>query len=456
MIKKRGILLIIILFSLFSSNVFALDPEGKPSSFSNPYGIYIWQDIDDYEWHIWTTYAPRNFSDNYKGTVITPIDGVVTQASYYSSDWPGETITWDANRITVDEMRVNGRGGIDGVDFKTTASKVKFDVKFTGTISPSNIFIGSAKQNPSSLSFSLISRSERSITNLNTHSLKFDGLNDYLEIPHSDAYLLNEGTIEFWFKANDVTTTQGIFSKDSNGYDTGGHLSISIDGATSKLRVRLQSVKASYNLFSDKPISANTWYHVAFTFGRDGMKLYINGEAPLTNTYTGGLGTTSGGKGNFEPIAIGAATWRSDDLVATPIKAPFNGLIDEVRIWNFAKSINEILRDKDTHLTGSENGLVGYLRFNDGSGQIARDRIKANNGILGSSSGIDSNDPSWSTSVPFVVSVVPKQTFSVLKTLTPPIIDGNISEFAQANSIQLTNSRGTTGTYKLLWDDTAL
>lgn len=47
--------------------------------------------------------------------------------------------------------------------------------------------------------------------------------------------------------------------------------------------------------------------------------------------------------------------------------------------------------------------------------------------------------------------------YIVLKTDTPPVIDGNISEFDQANTISITqSSTGTQGTYKLLWDDNAL
>ena len=172
-------------------------------------------------------------------------------------------------------------------------------------------------------------------------ALQFDGINDYVEIPHTNKFLINDGgTVAFWFKANTVTKRQGLWSKDSSGFDTGGHLSISIE-TDFTIRARLQSSAASFTIFS-APVTANRWYHVAFTFGSGGMKLYIDGEAPSTNSYTGGFATTSGGSGNFEPIAIGTGTWVSDNFIATPINVPFQGIIDDVRIYNKSLTSSEI------------------------------------------------------------------------------------------------------------------
>jgi hypothetical protein len=46
--------------------------------------------------------------------------------------------------------------------------------------------------------------------------------------------------------------------------------------------------------------------------------------------------------------------------------------------------------------------------------------------------------------------------YKIIKTNTPPTIDGNITEFPNANMIKLSNSRGISGTYRLLWDEQAL
>ncbi len=173
------------------------------------------------------------------------------------------------------------------------------------------------------------------------NAVYFDGVDDYVEIPHSADYLLDEGTVTLWVNIDTFGAEQGLFSKDSTGLDTGGHLTLTVE-PTGEIRARLQSTTTSYFAFS-APLSTATWYHVAFSWGPDGMALYIDGGAPVTDPYTGGTGTTSGGAGNFEPIALGASTIQSGDLVATPLESYFAGYLDDVRIYDGALSQAEII-----------------------------------------------------------------------------------------------------------------
>jgi hypothetical protein len=89
-------------------------------------------------------------------------------------------------------------------------------------------------------------------------------------------------------------------------------------------------------------MGTGTWFHVTFSWGPGGMALYINGGVPVTDPYTGGTGTTSGGAGNFEPIALGASTIVSDDLLITPLESYFGGYLDDVRIYDGALSPSQI------------------------------------------------------------------------------------------------------------------
>ena len=169
----------------------------------------------------------------------------------------------------------------------------------------------------------------------------FDGLDDYVEIPHSADYLLDEGTVTLWARIDALGVEESLFSKDSTGLDTGGHLTVSVLPG-GEVQVRLQSTTLSY-LVTSAPISAATWFHVAFSWGPDGMALSIDGGVPVTDPYTGGTGTTSGGAGNFEPIALGAGTRQSGDLVVTPTDLHFKGYLDDVRIYDGALSQSEII-----------------------------------------------------------------------------------------------------------------
>ena len=69
----------------------------------------------------------------------------------------------------------------------------------------------------------------------------FDGLDDYVEISHSNDDLLDNGTLTLWFQAEDLDGRQALFSKDSTGFDTGGHLTVGLEG--DRILVRLQSTK---------------------------------------------------------------------------------------------------------------------------------------------------------------------------------------------------------------------
>ncbi len=170
------------------------------------------------------------------------------------------------------------------------------------------------------------------ITGIIGGGLDFVGSNDYIAIAHSDDFLIDNGTISLWFNASNVSSRGELFSKDSQYADTGGHLTIYVE--SSRVKARMQDTSDGYSVSSGNALQANIWYHLAFSWGSDGMKLYLDGLEVDTDPYTGGLGTTSGGIGNYEPLALGACTWISGDLVITPLTYYFDGALDNVHIYN--------------------------------------------------------------------------------------------------------------------------
>jgi len=61
----------------------------------------------------------------------------------------------------------------------------------------------------------------------------------------------------------------------------------------------------------------------------------------------------------------------------------FDGKIDEVRVWNYARSEGEIQADMHRRLNGDEPGLVGYWRFDEGTGSTTSDSTaNGNDGTL--------------------------------------------------------------------------
>ncbi len=168
------------------------------------------------------------------------------------------------------------------------------------------------------------------------YAVGYDGTDDHIEIPHSSEYLLlSDGSVQAWFNADTTGTTQGIFSKDSTNYDTGGHFTLRLIG--DDIELRIQSTSQSYYVQYPNSVSSGSWYHVVVTFGSGGLHLYVNGQLRDSDAYTGGL------LGNTEPIAIGANAWQSGDNTLSGLNQHFDGRIDAVAIYDQALTASEVL-----------------------------------------------------------------------------------------------------------------
>lgn len=101
-------------------------------------------------------------------------------------------------------------------------------------------------------------------------------------------------------------------------------------------------------------IPTNTWTHIAYTFKANSpnpIVTYVNGQPKFTSTtqINEGIRTSTSG------LYIGRASW----IAAMNTK----GSIGEVRIWNKARSAQEIAATWRTRLLGNEPGLVVYYPF---------------------------------------------------------------------------------------------
>lgn len=163
-----------------------------------------------------------------------------------------------------------------------------------------------------------------------------DGVDDFVEIPADDDFKLDSGTISIRFNADSLNGLSTLFSRDSSGFDTGGHVFswIANDGS---VHVRLQSDTGNHFLSTDPgTVSAGEWNHVAFSFGADGAQLYVNGQLEATNPFTGGIAA------NDEPWTLGASQMMSGDGVADNLRDFFDGRIDEFAVFDTQVSAHEI------------------------------------------------------------------------------------------------------------------
>jgi len=222
---------------------------------------------------------------------------------------------------------------------------------------------------------------------LSGSALEFDGVDDYVDLGDIFNDVELPVTISAWiFKRGD--SGHRIFQSDNTSDTKSGFwFWVYLDGT-------LQAVYgANTGLYgdsrrskvSDTLVANDVWTHVAAVIrGPEDMDLYING-ADAGGEYEGTGGDMVHVTG--ANASIGWSIWGP---------AYYDGMIDEVRVWNVALTKEEILAGMHERLAGTEPGLIGYWNFDEGQGQVAGDSSGyGNNGILGSTPDIDNSDPSW-------------------------------------------------------------
>ena len=208
-------------------------------------------------------------------------------------------------------------------------------------------------------------------------ALSFDGTDDYVDLGNkSELKITGNQTIEIWLKPMSFAKRQSIFCKAYNGE---GAITLEVDGKLSYYYGTGGDNPSGTNINPDTfqgilssfGLVRNEWSHIAIVrdFTRRKLSWYIDGTAageeiiPTTKTAaTAGTENVFLGKGYADN---------------------FNGSIDEVRVWNRARSADEIKEDRHHRLVGREPGLVGYWRFDENTGTTVYDQTdSANNGTI--------------------------------------------------------------------------
>jgi hypothetical protein len=180
--------------------------------------------------------------------------------------------------------------------------------------------------------------------------LNFDGANDWVDIGTTTPALPQGNapwTAEAWVK----TTQTSIGNIISWGNRT----------SNNRVGVAVRSNGAAFiGEFNDLTpgngalINDGQWHHVAVVCNgttSNNIQIYVDGQ--LKSTGLGSLNVSG------QNLRIGRISSPSDAEY-------FNGSMDEVRIWNTARTAQEIMDGKDCELVGNEAGLIAYYDFSNG------------------------------------------------------------------------------------------
>ena len=165
-------------------------------------------------------------------------------------------------------------------------------------------------------------------------AFRFDGVDDHVEVP-DDPTLDIPGplTVAAWINSDVIGATQYIVIKDSEtdlGKFHNYQLSLIHDG-TIWFIVGDGTTPGFYDLRSTTALTAGTWYHVAAAYDGTNLIIYINGEQDaIRNIGSKTLFTNAG------PLRIGRIKESGRYFY------PFDGLIDEVRVYSSALSESDI------------------------------------------------------------------------------------------------------------------
>jgi PKD repeat protein len=201
-------------------------------------------------------------------------------------------------------------------------------------------------------------------------SLTFDGSNSFVDVPASASLNVTGAfTLEAWIHPlgwGEASVGFGRIVNKNNlllFLESGGMLVVDIDhsdGSSSRTNTLLGSV------------TLNNWQHIATTYSGSAsdLKIYINGSPQVLNAPDKISGPVVSDPSS--PLVIGNNSART---------RTFDGMIDELRIWNIARTLPEIQGAMYDTLRGNEPGLGANWRFDEGSGSQVADRSSnGNNG----------------------------------------------------------------------------
>jgi hypothetical protein len=196
----------------------------------------------------------------------------------------------------------------------------------------------------------------------NLYGLDFDGTNDVVNIPYSNAQMGIQGTsftATAWIKRDDFSTVDRAV--------------ISNNGCQLHLIIRNNRPYLGFcgnDIGGNTVINSGTWYHLAYVYNATGgvQSIYVNGVLDVSG---GGHAALTADN----PFRIGAFNNTGSGA--------FDGRIDEVTLWNSALTASQINTIMNSSPAPNASGLIGYWNMEDASGTTLLDRSSAgHNGTL--------------------------------------------------------------------------
>ena len=193
------------------------------------------------------------------------------------------------------------------------------------------------------------------------NALAFDGIGDYGKSNSTGTgnFGTSDFTVEYWLKTTD---SRAYHITKRGGCEGGSFWSIGhgiVSAAQNQLYMEINNGGGYPIVLTpvlSKPINDGRWHHMALV--RQGVKaiIYIDGEQISTGTSSGVANVNNGGY-----MYVGASTCGTR----------MNGSVDEIRLWNVARSADSINAAMRRTMSANTPGLLTYYDFDQGVGGLA-------------------------------------------------------------------------------------
>ncbi len=169
-------------------------------------------------------------------------------------------------------------------------------------------------------------------------ALDFDGTDDLVELGKFD--VVGQITLAAWIKADDFEINDARVISKANEWGGNDHwwMLSTISETSLRFRLKTDDGQETTTLISDPVLEAGVWTHVAATWDGSMMRIYKDG-VEVASQEKGGSAVA------VDPAVSVAIGSQPSDAFASDLSHVakfFDGLIDEVRIYNWALSELEI------------------------------------------------------------------------------------------------------------------
>jgi len=191
------------------------------------------------------------------------------------------------------------------------------------------------------------------------HVLMLDGKSGGVRVSDSPSlHMITNGiTLEIWCKAESFYPENGAVNSliRKNVAEGAENFFLRFRTIQGQPWIEMSPGKQIGVLRAPYDFATNRWYHLAGVYDGKDAAVFVNGRRVKSETLNGPMVIDDSdlfiGKGDPE--------WSSGEF--------FHGAVDEVRIWNIARSPEQIQQDIQRTLTGKEAGLIALWNFDDDS-----------------------------------------------------------------------------------------